>query len=109
MRAQDFEAVRGELLPELEQLVVEEHAALHRDLLGEQWSPPRAYRWLRYESEDPAGQLLLATGRLAEEWQAAANYAGFSAVRRRFEAKEERRLQRALALARRLGYEAGSE
>ena len=109
MRRQDFEAVRGELLPELEQLVVEEHAALHRDLLGEQWSPPRAYRWLRYESEDPAGQLLLATGRLAEEWQAAANHAGFNAVRRRFEAKEERRLRRALELARRLGYEAGSE
>jgi hypothetical protein len=43
MRSQDFDRVRGELLTELERLVVEEHAALHRDLLREPWSPPRAY------------------------------------------------------------------
>lgn len=108
MRRQDFEQVRGELLSELERLLVEEHAAVHRDLFGEEWSPPRAYRWLRYESEDPAGQLLLASRRLAAEWRASAALPGFRPVRRRFEAAEKRRLRRAVRLARQLGYAPGS-
>jgi hypothetical protein len=43
-RDQDFERVQSRLLPLLERIVVEEHAALHRDVLGEDWSPPAAYR-----------------------------------------------------------------
>ena len=106
MRGQDFGRVRGELLETLEGLLVLEHAALHRDLLGEEWSPPRAYRWMRYESSDPVGQLLLATRRLAEEWASAAGHPAFPRVRAAFEAEERRRLGRALELARALGYPA---
>ena len=105
MRSQDFERVRGELLSELEQLVVEEHAHLHRDLLGEHWSPPHAYRWIRYESPDPIGQLAAATDRLAMEWAQATSQPGFGEAWRRFSDLEGRRLARALALASGLGYE----
>ena len=106
MRGQDFGRVRGELLETLECLLLLEHAAVHRDLLGEEWSPPRAYRWMRYESPDPVGQLLLATRRLAEDWAAAARHPAFAAVRAAFEAEERRRLGRALELARARGYPA---
>jgi hypothetical protein len=106
MRGQDFGQVRGELLETLEGLLVLEHAAVHRDLLGEEWSPPRAYRWMRYESPDPVGQLLLATRLLAEEWAAAAGRPAFPAVRAGFETEERRRLDRALEQARALGYRA---
>jgi hypothetical protein len=104
MRSQDFGRVRGELLETLEGLLVLEHAAVHRDLLGEEWSPPRAYRWMRYESPDPVRQLLLATRRLAAEWAAAAGHPAFPGVRAGFEAEERRRLGRALEQARALGY-----
>jgi hypothetical protein len=60
--------VRRRLLPLLERIVVEAHAALHRDLLGEDWSPPIAYRWIRYEDPDPIGRLIDATVRLESEW-----------------------------------------
>jgi hypothetical protein len=106
MRSQDFELVRGELLSELEQLVVEEHAGLHRDLLGEPWSPPHAYRWIRYESPDPIGQLMAATDRLATEWAQAGSHPGCGEARRRFSELEGPRLARALALAAELGYKA---
>jgi hypothetical protein len=105
MRSQDFERVRGELLSELEQLMVEEHARLHRDLLGEPWSPPYAYRWIRYESPDPIGQLAAATDRLAMEWAQATSHPGFAEARRQFSELEGRRLARALAVALELGYE----
>jgi KaiC/GvpD/RAD55 family RecA-like ATPase len=101
MREQDFELVRGELLRTVEELVVAEHAALHRDLLGEDWSPPHAYRWIRYESEDPVGALISASLRLEEEWKAHPEH---GAVRSRLEAEEEARLRRALELAKPLGY-----
>ena len=104
MREQDFELVRGELLQAVEQLVVAEHAALHRDLLGEAWSPPRAYHWIRYESEDPIGALITASVRLEEQWRAWQGRPGAATVRRRQLAEEEERLDRALELARGVGY-----
>jgi hypothetical protein len=104
MRDQDFERIRGELLPAVERLVVAEHAALRRDLRGEAWSPPRAYRWIRYEHPDPAGQLIAATRRLGEEWRAAAAEPGATGVRARFDELARTELTRALRIARRLGY-----
>jgi hypothetical protein len=104
MREQDFELVRGDLLAELERLVVAEHTALHAGLLGERWSPPRAYRWIRYEDPDPIGRLIEASGRLAARWTSASDRPGFAAVRSRFEAEETSRLDRALRLAGALGY-----
>jgi hypothetical protein len=71
-RDQDFERVQSRLLPLLERIVVEEHAALHRDVLGEDWSPPAAYRWIRYEDPDPIARLIDATARLESEWEGAA-------------------------------------
>ena len=105
MRRQDFERVRGELLVELERLVVSEHAALHSELLGERWSPPSAYRWIRYEDPDPIARLIDASGRLARGWSEAAGRPGFAASRSSFEAEEAIRLAKAVRLARALGYD----
>jgi hypothetical protein len=105
MHGQDFERVRGELLGELERLVVAEHAALHSEVLGERWSPPSAYRWIRYEDPDPIARLIDASSRLAGGWSAAAGRPAFAAARSSFEAEEAARLARALWLARALGYD----
>jgi hypothetical protein len=104
MREQDFERIRAELLPEVERIVVAEHSALHRDLAGEDWSPPRAYRWIRYESPDPVGQLIAATRELGEVWRRASAEPEWAHVHARFAADAAERLQRATGLARRLGY-----
>jgi hypothetical protein len=104
MHGQGFERVRRELLTELERMVVAEHAALHSGLLGERWSPPSAYRWIRYEDPDPIARLIAASGRLAGEWAEAADQPGFATARSAFEAEEVSRLARALHLARALGY-----
>jgi hypothetical protein len=104
MREQDFDLIRTELLPEMERLVVAEHAAIHRDLAGETWAPPSAYRWIRYESPDPVGQLEDATRRLGDEWRLATSSPGWRRVRAGFTADAERRTRRALAIARGLGY-----
>jgi hypothetical protein len=104
MREQDFERIHADLLPEVERAVVAEHAALHRDLAGEAWSPPHAYRWIRYEHPDPIGQLADATRRLGEAWSHAARLPGWAAARDRFAAEAAGRLERALRIARRLGY-----
>ena len=69
MRAQPFESVSSELLTGVERLVVEEHRVLFGEVLGGAWSPPVAYRWIRYEDPDPIGQLILATERLDAEWR----------------------------------------
>ena len=97
MRAQDFERIRPGLLPEVERLVVAEHAALRRDLLGEAWSPPRAYTMRK-----PA--LFSLTLRDRVEWRAAAAHPGAAAVRERFEEAARVGLDRALRMARELGY-----
>jgi hypothetical protein len=105
MRGQDFGRVERELLPEIEGLILAEHAAVHRDLLEEPWSRPRAYRWIRYESSDPIARLLAASHRLADEWAAEVGRPGYERIRFRFEAEEAGRLARALRLAGSLGYE----
>ena len=58
MAGQDFTPiVAGGLLRDVERIVVESHRGLHeRD--GKEWSPPAAYRWLRYEDPDPVKRLL---------------------------------------------------
>lgn len=68
MRAQPFESVSSDLLTGVERLVVEEHRVLFGEVLGQAWSRPRAYHWIRYEDPDPIGQLILATERLDAEW-----------------------------------------
>jgi hypothetical protein len=104
MRDQDFDRVRADLLPEVERLVVAEHAALHRDLEGEAWSPPHAYRWIGYESPDPVTRLRDATRLLGDAWARAAANPNWAEVRAQFTADAELRLRRAIAIARALGY-----
>ena len=69
MRAQPFESLPRALLEGVEGIVVEEHRVLFGEVLGEAWSRPRAYHWIRYEDPDPIGQLILATERLDAEWR----------------------------------------
>ncbi len=115
MRAQEFERVGGELLEVLERLTVAEHRALFEEVLGEPWSPPRAYRWIRYEDPDPIGQLLRAGERLEELWRERGGVGGVHAAgavrtdrvraaRVRFEAFERSEVERARRLAQTLGY-----
>ncbi|HEX6548374.1 MAG TPA: hypothetical protein VF134_06510, partial [Candidatus Dormibacteraeota bacterium] len=70
MRDVDFEQLRASgVLEGVERLVVAEHHALFASVLGEPWSPPVAYRWIRYESPDPIGALLAAGDRLDALWR----------------------------------------
>ncbi len=69
LRAQPFESVSSELLVSLVGWVVEEHRVLFAEVLGEPWSRPRAYRWIRYEDPDPIGRLIDASVRLDAEWR----------------------------------------
>jgi hypothetical protein len=95
MRAAPFASVSSALLEGVERLVVEEHRVLFAEALGQPWSPPVAYRWIRYEDPDPLGQLIAASERLDEEWgrhpEAAARRAAF----RDWEGVELQRLARA--------------
>lgn len=91
MAAQDFERVRERLLPLVEQLVVDDYAAVFDDP-----SRPGAYGWIKYEDPDPIGRLHLATRRLAQEPRASAHRPG-----------DEARLEAALSVARALGYTTG--
>ncbi len=68
MRAQPFQSVSSALLEGVERLVVEEHRVLFSEVLLRPWSPPAAYRWIRYEDSDPLGRLIDASERLDEEW-----------------------------------------
>ncbi len=61
----------GSVLRTLEHVVVENHRLLHEELLGQAWSPPEAYRWIRYENPDPVSQLEQATNSLDRLWKAA--------------------------------------
>ena len=67
MAAQEFERVLP-LLPLLEELVLRDHRALFEQVLGERWSRPRAYHWIRYEDPDPIARLIDATQRLDAAW-----------------------------------------
>ncbi len=63
-------SVSGSVLVALETVVVEEHRVLFGEVLGEAWSPPAAYRWIRYEDPDPVGRLIAASERLEALWAA---------------------------------------
>lgn len=57
MHRQDFEwLVKSGLLGDVEKIVVASHGA-DRRRRGLSWSPPDAYRWLRYEDADPVARL----------------------------------------------------
>ena len=64
---------------------------LFGELRGEAWSPPAAYRWIRYEDPDPIGRLIRASGLLAAEWAA---HPEAREARSRFEAWEAVQLAR---------------
>jgi hypothetical protein len=57
MAGQEFSEMAGTgLLREVERIVVEGHRELFATE-GRDWSPPLAYRWLRYEDPDPVRRL----------------------------------------------------
>jgi hypothetical protein len=85
MAAQDFERVRESLLPLVEQMVVDDYAAVFNDP-----SRPNAYRWIRYEDPDPIGRLHWAVRRLEQEGKPPA--------------MQHAALEDALRVARELGY-----
>ena len=58
MARQDFSLlVKSGLLSQVEQIVVDGHRTLYESK-GLAWSPPIAYRWLRYEDPEPVTRLL---------------------------------------------------
>ena len=59
MSTQEFETIaEGDpgLLIQVERIVVESHRRLY-ETEGREWSPPIAYRWLRYEDPMPVERL----------------------------------------------------
>jgi hypothetical protein len=57
MARQDFQLlVESDLLSQVEQIVLDGHRTLHESK-GLAWSPPMAYRWLRYEDPEPVARL----------------------------------------------------
>jgi hypothetical protein len=64
MARQDFQLlVESGLLSQVEQIVVESHRTLYATE-DRGWSPPIAYRWLRYEDPMPVARLVDGTKRL---------------------------------------------
>jgi hypothetical protein len=64
MATQDFQLlVASGLLRQVEQIVVDGHRMLHESK-GLAWSPPIAYRWLRYEDPEPVARLAEGTKKL---------------------------------------------
>src|SRR5712692_3228695 len=64
MGAQDFaELLRGGLLPQVEQIVLDAHRGLF-EAEGRPWSRPIAYHWLRYEDPMPVDRLREGVKRL---------------------------------------------
>jgi hypothetical protein len=64
MAGQEFRTlVDTGLLRQVERVVVEAHRDLYLSE-GMEWSPPLAYRWLRYEDPMPVERLLEGTKRL---------------------------------------------
>jgi hypothetical protein len=68
MERQEFQDLaESGLLEKVEQIVVEGHRALSEsEGLGRAWSPPMAYRWLRYEDPEPVSRLSEGAKRLLE-------------------------------------------
>jgi hypothetical protein len=59
MAARDFASISAgdpSLIRQVEAIVVESHRSLYL-ARGWPWSPPVAYRWLRYEDERPVERL----------------------------------------------------
>lgn len=64
MAGQDFQVlVDSGLLLQVEQIVVDGHRNAYESK-GLPWSPPIAYRWLRYEDPTPVARLAAGTKRL---------------------------------------------
>ncbi|HXN77363.1 MAG TPA: hypothetical protein VN965_01165 [Candidatus Dormibacteraeota bacterium] len=64
MASQDFQLlVDSGVLRQVEQIVVGGHRNLYESK-GLAWSPPIAYRWLRYEDPTPVARLADGTKRL---------------------------------------------
>ena len=67
MGRQEFSSlVETGLLDDVERIVVDTHRTLQLDR-GSQWTPPDAYRWLRYENPDPVERLLQGVQGLRKE------------------------------------------
>jgi hypothetical protein len=64
MSRQEFQVLVDDgLLRQVESIVVDSHRRLYA-AEGRDWSPPLAYRWLRYEDPMPVSRLLDGTKRL---------------------------------------------
>ena len=64
MAGQDFQVlVDSGLLRQVEQIVVDGHRNV-QESKGLPWSPPLAYRWLRYEDPAPVARLAEGVRRL---------------------------------------------
>jgi hypothetical protein len=64
MAGQDFQdLVDSGLLRQVEQIVVDGHRNVY-ETKGRAWSPPVAYRWLRYEDPTPVARLAEGVKRL---------------------------------------------
>jgi hypothetical protein len=64
MTRQDFQLlVESGLLSRVEKIVVDAHRRLYA-AQDRAWSPPIAYRWLRYEDPTPVARLVDGTKRL---------------------------------------------
>ena len=96
----------GSILRTLEHLVVDNHRRLHQEFMGQSWSAPAAYRWMRYENPDPVSQLEEATFSLERLWKGAAvsDRSKAAEVLARAAEHEEHHLEEAVAAARLLGY-----
>lgn len=93
MRRQPFQDVAASgLLEAVEGLVVAEHRALFEGVFGRPWQPADAYRWMRYESPDPIGALILAGDRMDGLWREAR--VGLQERMQAYGAEEERVLDR---------------
>ena len=96
----------GSLLRTLEHVIVQNHRLLHGGLLGQEWSAPAAYRWMRYEDPDPVSRLEQATHSLERLWRAAwtSRRAEAEPLLAEAAAHESRHLAEAAEAARPLGY-----
>jgi hypothetical protein len=66
MAGQEFQMlVESGILHQVEEIVVMSHRNLYLKQ-GKEWSPPVAYRWLRYEDPMPVERLLEGTKRLID-------------------------------------------